>query len=93
MYNKEEWSFGYCEVGSGVFSCQPKKNPMYVYRESLSLGRTELSRAKVREILLELSRKWQGQLYDLLSRNCNHFCNDFATMLGVQNLPGEQKYI
>ncbi|KAI5069894.1 hypothetical protein GOP47_0014237 [Adiantum capillus-veneris] len=86
--NKLEWSFGFCETGSGVFSCRRTENPMYIFRESLSLGHTELSPAKVREILIKLSQEWQGNSYDLLSRNCNHFCNDFCAELGVQKLPG-----
>lgn len=88
VYGKLEWSFGYCETGSGVFSCRRTENPMYVYRESLSLGHTELAPSKVREILIRLSQEWQGNSYDLLSRNCNHFCNDLCTQLGVQKLPG-----
>ena len=24
-----EWSFGFCERGSGVYTCEAKKNPMY----------------------------------------------------------------
>ncbi|MCO5597109.1 hypothetical protein L7F22_051183 [Adiantum nelumboides] len=88
VYGKLEWSFGFCETGSGVFSCLRKENPMYNYRESLSLGHTELPPSKVREILIKLSQEWQGNSYDLLARNCNHFCNDFCTQLGVQKLPG-----
>ncbi|KAG0581635.1 hypothetical protein KC19_4G267500 [Ceratodon purpureus] len=86
VYNKE-WSFGYCESGSGVFSCQPKRNPMYTYRESLSLGRTELTRMEVEDVVQELSREWPGVSYDLLSRNCNHFCDSLCVRLGVQRVP------
>ncbi|KAE8796160.1 hypothetical protein D1007_28867 [Hordeum vulgare] len=39
VYGDEEWSFGYCENGSGVFSCPLGKNPMYTFRESIVLGR------------------------------------------------------
>lgn len=88
VYGKQEWSFGYCESGTGVFSCRRTENPMYIYRESLSLGHTTLSPSKVKEILLRLSLDWQGSAYELLSRNCNHFCNDFCTGLEVQKIPG-----
>ncbi|KAL2643309.1 hypothetical protein R1flu_010896 [Riccia fluitans] len=84
---EEEWSFGYCENGSGVFSCPPKENPMYTYRESVHLGTTTLSASDVAQILTEMSREWQGCSYDLLSRNCNHFCEAFCTRLGVDKLP------
>ncbi|CAM6050198.1 unnamed protein product [Sphagnum compactum] len=83
----EEWSFGFCENGSGVFSCPPKTNPMYTYRESVPLGDTEMSVMQVKRILMELCREWPGCSYDLLSRNCNHFCEAFCAKLGVQKLP------
>ncbi|KAH9326699.1 hypothetical protein KI387_006877, partial [Taxus chinensis] len=83
----EEWSFGYCENGTGVFNCPPKKNPMYTYRESIVLGKTNMSTYAVTQILTELSREWHGYTYDLLSKNCNHFCDKFCEALGVQKLP------
>ncbi|MBA0684646.1 hypothetical protein Goari_026223 [Gossypium aridum] len=60
---------------------------MYTYRESMVLGRTNFSIFKVNQILRELSREWPGSSYDLLSKNCNHFCDDFCERLGVQKLP------
>ncbi|ONK59026.1 uncharacterized protein A4U43_C08F2210 [Asparagus officinalis] len=87
VYGTEEWSFGFCEYGSGVFSCPPTKNPMYTFRETIVLGETEFTNGGVNQILRELSREWPGSSYDLLSRNCNHFCDDFCEKLGVQKLP------
>ncbi|XP_073106018.1 uncharacterized protein [Elaeis guineensis] len=88
VYGDEEWSFGFCEYGSGVFSCPPRRNPMYTYRESIVLGMTNSSIFTVNQILRELSRAWPGRSYDLLSRNCNHFCDAFCELLGVPKLPG-----
>ncbi|PWA82361.1 PPPDE putative thiol peptidase family protein [Artemisia annua] len=88
VYGEDEWSFGFCEQGTGVFSCPAKKNPMYTYRECIVLGKTSLSKSKVNQILRELSREWPGNSYDLLAKNCNHFCNDFCESLGVPKLPG-----
>ncbi|XP_038877442.1 deSI-like protein At4g17486 [Benincasa hispida] len=88
VYGDDEWSFGFCEQGTGVFSCPSGQNPMYTYRESINLGRTNCSIFKVNQILRELSREWPGSSYDLLSRNCNHFCDQFCEMLNVTKLPG-----
>ncbi|VFQ58280.1 unnamed protein product [Cuscuta campestris] len=88
VYGDEEWSFGFCEQGTGVFSCPAGKNPMYSYRESIVLGKTNCSIFKVNQILRELSREWPGFLYDLLSKNCNHFCDEFCERLGAPKLPG-----
>lgn len=89
VYGDEEWSFGFCEQGSGVFSCPSGKNPMYTYRECIVLGKTTCSISKVNQILRELSREWPGSSYDLLSKNCNHFCDEFCERLGVPKLPGD----
>ncbi|CAL0333276.1 unnamed protein product [Lupinus luteus] len=88
VYGDDEWSFGFCEQGTGVFSCPSGKNPMYTYRESLILGKTNFSIFKVNQILRELSREWPGNSYDLLARNCNHFCDEFCERLDVPKLPG-----
>lgn len=88
MHGDDEWSFGFCEEGTGVFSCPATKNPMYTYREKIVLGQTNLSIFKVNQILRELSREWPGFTYDLLSRNCNHFCDELCEKLGVPKLPG-----
>lgn len=87
VYGDDEWSFGFCEEGTGVFSCPSGKNPMYTYRESIVLGKTSHSIFDVNQMLRELSRKWPGHAYDLLSKNCNHFCDDFCERLGVPKLP------
>lgn len=88
VYGDEEWSFGFCDYGSGVFSCPYKKNPMYTYRESITLGQTSRSGYEVETILRELRREWLGHSYDLLARNCNHFCDAFCERLGVPKTPG-----
>ncbi|XP_043717127.1 deubiquitinase DESI2-like [Telopea speciosissima] len=87
VYGDEEWSFGFCENGSGVFSCPPSKNPMYTYRECIILGKTNFPVFKVNQILRELSREWPGNSYDLLAKNCNHFCDEFCERLDVPKLP------
>ncbi|KAL8139775.1 hypothetical protein V2J09_005796, partial [Rumex salicifolius] len=88
VYGDDEWSFGYCEQGTGVFSCPSGQNPMYTYREKIVLGKTNMSIYKVNQILRELSREWPGSSYDLLAKNCNHFCDEFCELLGVPKLPG-----
>lgn len=88
VYGEDEWSFGFCEHGTGVFSCPSGKNPMYTYRERIVLGKTSFSIFKVNQILRELSREWPGSDYDLLAKNCNHFCDEFCERIGVPKLPG-----
>ncbi|BAU02268.1 deSI-like protein At4g17486 [Vigna umbellata] len=88
VFGEDEWSFGFCDQGTGVFSCPSGKNPMYTFRESIVLGKTNFSIFKVNQILRELSREWPGSSYDLLAKNCNHFCDEFCERLDVPKLPG-----
>ncbi|CAI5945289.1 unnamed protein product [Closterium sp. NIES-64] len=83
----EEWSFGYCERGSGVFSCRPKSNPYYTYRETVDMGETKLSAKRAGQIIAEMSVQWPGVSYDMLGRNCNHFCDELCVKLGVGPIP------
>ena len=88
VYGEKEWSFRFCENGSGVFNCPVSKNPMYTYRERIVLGETECTIAQVNRILRELRREWPGCSYNFISRNCNHFCDLLCERLGVPKLPG-----
>ncbi|RXI10050.1 hypothetical protein DVH24_042839 [Malus domestica] len=85
VYGDDEWSFGFCEQGSGVFSCPSGKNPMYTYRESIVLGTTHCSIFKVNQILRELSREWPGYSYDLLSKTAITFVMSYVKGLGCQS--------
>jgi hypothetical protein len=66
---------------------------MYTYRESIVLGKTNCCILKVNQILRELSWEWPGHSYELLSRNCNHFCNTFCEKLEVPKLPGSYDFL
>ncbi|KAL5989028.1 hypothetical protein ACLOJK_027130 [Asimina triloba] len=51
------------------------------------LGETALSNFIVNQILRQLTGEWPGISYDLLSKNCNHFCDELCERLGVPKLP------
>eukprot|EP01024_Parvocaulis_polyphysoides_P007473 TRINITY_DN12225_c0_g1_i2.p2 TRINITY_DN12225_c0_g1~~TRINITY_DN12225_c0_g1_i2.p2 ORF type:complete len:234 (-),score=14.94 TRINITY_DN12225_c0_g1_i2:220-822(-) len=80
-----EWSFGFCERGTGVYRCLPKSNTMYSYRETVELGNTNLTPQEVQILLRRLGVTWPGNSYDLLTRNCCHFCQDFVGQLGLEH--------
>mmetsp|Transcript_8634 Transcript_8634/g.14872 ORF Transcript_8634/g.14872 Transcript_8634/m.14872 type:complete len:237 (-) Transcript_8634:218-928(-) len=85
--NREEWSFGFCEQGTGVYNCPPRGNTMYTYRESIPVGVTTLSPYRLRQLISLMMLEWPGNSYDLLARNCNHFCCAFAEALGAGPIP------
>lgn len=86
VYGKE-WSFGFCRSGTGVFSCPPKGCELHHYSESLHMGVTNVSRDSFEGLMEKLLRKWRGRDYDLLYKNCCHFCEDLCSALRVDPLP------
>ncbi|OLQ04342.1 DeSI-like protein [Symbiodinium microadriaticum] len=82
-----EYSFGYCDEGSGIFDCEPKECSSHSYREAVDMGFTALSCDEVRSVLGRLALDWPGTGYDLLRRNCCSFCNVLCIELGVGPMP------
>ncbi|CAN6179069.1 unnamed protein product [Urochloa humidicola] len=71
-----EYAYGAHDGGSsGIFEVVPRRCPGYAFRESVLVGATELSRAEVRAVMAELAADFPGDAYNLVSRNCNHFCD------------------
>ncbi|KAM0847488.1 hypothetical protein ACQ4PT_054994 [Festuca glaucescens] len=71
-----EYAYGAHEgAGSGIFEVSPRGCPGYAFRESVLVGTTELSRAEVPALMAELATDFPGDAYNLVSRNCNHFCD------------------
>eukprot|EP00927_Polykrikos_kofoidii_P080133 TRINITY_DN7700_c0_g3_i2.p1 TRINITY_DN7700_c0_g3~~TRINITY_DN7700_c0_g3_i2.p1 ORF type:complete len:291 (-),score=43.08 TRINITY_DN7700_c0_g3_i2:857-1687(-) len=82
-----EFSYGYCESGSGVFSCEPKKCEDHIFRESVAMGETDLNENDVDDLMKRLTKEWRGAGYDLLRHNCCSFSNAMCELLGVGPLP------
>ncbi|OEL34594.1 DeSI-like protein [Dichanthelium oligosanthes] len=60
---------------AGIFEVVPRRCPGYAFRESVLVGETCLSRGEVRALMAELAAEFPGDAYNLVSRNCNHFCD------------------
>ena len=60
---------------------------MYVFRESVDLGTCLKTKQEVREILKTIKAAWPGTSYEVLTKNCNHFCEAFVTELGCRPTP------
>mmetsp|Transcript_7246 Transcript_7246/g.22682 ORF Transcript_7246/g.22682 Transcript_7246/m.22682 type:complete len:264 (-) Transcript_7246:31-822(-) len=83
-----EWSYGFSEKGTGVHVVHVGTSRQGVFKQRLPLGRTQCKPHDVMAILSELRRAWRGQEYDLLRRNCVHFCTELAWRLQVHAIPG-----
>jgi len=80
----EEWSFG-CQSKhvSGIFCTRPRQCAGHIYRESVEMGETQMTMGEVNALIMRVSLEWSGKEYDILRRNCCHFCDAFCKALGV----------
>jgi len=80
--NGKEYSFGFHpEDYTGIFSVTPREAPNARFRESIILGHTKYSYKEIEDFVYEMGREYRGKSYDPLTRNCNHFCDDFSFKL------------
>lgn len=83
-----EYAFGaHDHATTGVFEVEPKQCPGFTFRKSILIGRTDLGAKEVRALMEKLSKEYFGNTYHLISKNCNHFCNDLCIRLTGRPIP------
>ncbi|XP_040381346.1 deSI-like protein At4g17486 [Oryza brachyantha] len=83
-----EYAYGAHDgAGSGIFEVAPRECPGYAFREAILVGTTELARAEVRALMADLAAEFPGDAYNLVSRNCNHFCDAACRRLVRARIP------
>ncbi|KAK8998134.1 hypothetical protein V6N11_012665 [Hibiscus sabdariffa] len=84
-----EYGFGAHEYPtSGVFEVEPRSCPGFIFRRSILLGSTNLSRSEFLSLMEQLSQKYHGDTYHLIAKNCNHFTNEVCMQLTGKPIPG-----
>ncbi|KAG8374680.1 hypothetical protein BUALT_Bualt10G0021100 [Buddleja alternifolia] len=84
-----EYGFGAHEYPtSGVFEVEPRSCPGFIFRRSILLGSTDMSRSEFRSFMEHLSNKYHGDTYHLISKNCNHFTDEVCLQLTGNPIPG-----
>ncbi|XP_075488466.1 deSI-like protein At4g17486 [Primulina tabacum] len=84
-----EYGFGAHEYPtSGVFEVEPRGCPGFVFRRSILVGSTDMSRAEFRSFMEDLSNRYHGDTYHLISKNCNHFTDEVCLHLTGSPIPG-----
>jgi len=63
-----------------------RRPPRHV--ESVKLGVLQLSKKEVKAVLLQLKEEWPGTGYNVIHRNCCHFCEEVCRRFGVGPMPG-----
>ena len=83
-----EFAFGAHEYPStGIFEGEPKQCDGFKFRESILIGKTDMSEAEVRSLMEELGKDYRGNAYNLITKNCNHFCNRVCIKLTGNPIP------
>ena len=83
-----EYAFGAHEYSStGIFEGEPKRCEGFRFRKTVVIGKTEMGPNEVRAVMEELSGEYRGNAYNLISKNCNHFCNDACLRLTRNPIP------
>lgn len=84
-----EYAFGAHEYStSGIFESEPKKCQEFTFRKSILIGWTDMKFEDVRRVMEEeLASVYIGTAYNLITKNCNHFCNDACIKLTGNPIP------
>ncbi|XP_031374329.1 deSI-like protein At4g17486 isoform X2 [Punica granatum] len=83
-----EYGFGAHEQPTtGIFEVEPKHCPGFTFRKSILIGRTDLGPKEVRIFMEKLAEQYSGNTYHLITKNCNHFCNDVCLKLTGKPIP------
>ncbi|XP_021906524.1 deSI-like protein At4g17486 isoform X1 [Carica papaya] len=83
-----EYAFGAHEYSTtGIFEGEPKQCDGFTFRKTILIGKTELGPAEVRTVMEELAEHYKGNAYNLITKNCNHFCNDACIRLTGNPIP------
>ncbi|PKI47544.1 deSI-like protein At4g17486 [Punica granatum] len=83
-----EYAFGAHDYPTtGVFETEPQKCPGFKFRRSILVGTTSLGPLEIREFIERLSKSYNGDTYNLIIKNCNHFCEDICYKLTGNRIP------
>lgn len=84
-----EYCFGGHDSSStGVFTIPPRSAPDAIFRQSISMGRSNLSPRAIERVLDRAADDFQGNSYNLLTRNCNTYADAVCRELVGRGIPG-----
>lgn len=74
-------------LGGGVRYCKPGQMESHTYRGKKKIGATSMTDEEVYKLLDTMEADgWRGHNYDVFTKNCCHFSEEFAERLGVPKL-------
>ena len=86
-YDNVEYAFGKIldPNVSGVYDINPMSYEGGTFLESINLGK--VGRREYFVKLDKLKKLYMGDTYNILTKNCNHFTNDFIHLLFNKKIP------
>ncbi|KAM7256530.1 hypothetical protein ACFE04_012271 [Oxalis oulophora] len=78
---------GHEDPTTGIFKSVPQQCVGFKLRKSILIGKTNLDPAQVKSMMDKLAKDYKGDAYNLLTKNCNHFCNDVCLSLTGNPIP------
>ncbi|XP_028782589.1 deSI-like protein At4g17486 isoform X2 [Neltuma alba] len=83
-----EYAFGAHEYSTtGIFEGEPRRCDGFAFRKTILIGKTDMGAEEVRRVMEELAGVYKGNAYNLITKNCNHFCNDACIRLTGNPIP------
>ncbi|XP_076920523.1 deSI-like protein At4g17486 [Bidens hawaiensis] len=83
-----EYAFGCHEQSTtGIYEGEPKQCEGFTFRKQILIGWTEKKLTQVRRIMEDLAEDYKGISYNLITKNCNHFCKDVCIRLTGNSIP------
>ncbi|XP_019442268.1 PREDICTED: deSI-like protein At4g17486 [Lupinus angustifolius] len=83
-----EYAFGAHESpSSGIYEGTPKRSEKFRLRKSILIGKTNMGYSEVKDLMKEFGTHYRGNAYHLITKNCNHFCNDVCVKLTGNHIP------
>ncbi|XP_054784038.1 deSI-like protein At4g17486 [Prosopis cineraria] len=83
-----EYAFGAHEYSTtGIFEAEPRRCDGFAFRKTILVGKTDMGAEEVRCVMEELAGEYKGNAYNLITKNCNHFCNDACIRLTGNPIP------
>ncbi|XP_033638982.1 deubiquitinase DESI2-like [Asterias rubens] len=91
VYGKEYAFGGHPFPFTGIFEIEPRDcddlGEQFQFKESISLGETDLPEDAVTKVIDCLGKKYPGDEYHLIRKNCNHFAQEFVQILCRRDIP------
>nr|XP_043637459.1 deSI-like protein At4g17486 [Erigeron canadensis] len=83
-----EFAFGsHDHATTGIFEGKPKQFEGFVFRKQIMIGWTDMNLREVRRFMEQFAENYKGISYNMITRNCNHFCNEACLRLTGNPIP------